>query len=528
MKKITLAISLLGLASLSLKATTFNLETATISDIQAAMEAGALTSEKLTSLYLARIEAYDKAGPNINSFIYLSSNAIEEARALDRERAESGPRGPLHGIPVVFKDLIDVAEMPTTAGFVPFGAPVPKYDASLVAKLRAEGMVMLGKVSTSNWFGQGFSETHPIGATRNPFNLEHSPGGSSNGSGAAASAIFAPVAIGTDTSVSVQSPAASSGVVGIVGTYGMISRSGIVPRGATQDRPGPISQFVMDAVTTFIAMSGWCPEDLTTFEGMGSFPDFSWLPYVQNASLEGMRIGIPIEMFPEADEFEEVLSIFYAQVDAMREVGAYVVPIRFGNPSISLETAQARLRTAEYEKNPYTDVYFARLGDRAVFRTVNEMVETVGRDKFSAGMLRSLELPLPHLSPDYIARYRTRKMYINLVSDTMDKFDLDVLIQPFSMRPPPRLTGGGGGGWAAWSNYPNHGPNNLSSSLGLPAVVVPMGHTSEGNLPLSMQFVGRPYTELKVFKAAKGFEDISQVRTTPSSVPALPGETIDY
>ena len=216
-------------------AETFDLQTATLADIQAAMDAGALTSEKLVQLYLNRIEAYDQQGPKLNAMITINPKALEEARALDAERKAKGPRSQLHGVPVVFKDLIDVAGLPTTAGFTPFGAPVPGRDATIVARLRAAGAVMLGKSSTANWFGNS-NDTHPNGGPPlNPYNVLHSPGATSHGSAVALAAYLTALGIGTDTSASVQHPAANSSVVGFVATQGMVSRAGIIPRGATQD-----------------------------------------------------------------------------------------------------------------------------------------------------------------------------------------------------------------------------------------------------------------------------------------------------
>src|SRR3954463_11876945 len=155
------------------RAATFDLATATIADVNAAFDAGALSSEKLVGLYLKRIEAYDKKGPKINSVLFLNKNALAEARALDIERKTKGRRSPLHGIPVVIKDLIDVAGYPTTAGFKPFGAPIPPRDAAVTSRLKAAGAIVLAKVNTVNWFGKGgFDELHPIGATLNPYNVE--------------------------------------------------------------------------------------------------------------------------------------------------------------------------------------------------------------------------------------------------------------------------------------------------------------------------------------------------------------------
>src|SRR3954464_1346798 len=148
------SVTFVALATSALRATTFDLSTATLADINAAMDAGALSSEKLVGLYLKRIEAYDKSGPKINSVITLNPKALDEARALDRERKSKGPRSPLHGVPVMIKDLIDVAGLPTSAGYKAFGAPVPPRDAFIVQKLHEAGAIVLAKVATVNWFGK--------------------------------------------------------------------------------------------------------------------------------------------------------------------------------------------------------------------------------------------------------------------------------------------------------------------------------------------------------------------------------------
>ncbi len=218
---------------------TFGLQTATVADINSAIDAGALSSEKLVRLYLNRIEAYDKKGPKINSVITLNPRALDEARALDAERKTKGRRSPLHGIPIVVKDLIDVAGLPTTAGFKPFGAPVPERDAAIITRLKAAGAIILAKVSCENWFGSdGFGATHPIGATLNPYNVDYYTGGSSNGPGASVASWFASIGVGTDTGGSLQNPAAYNSLVGMLATQGSVSRAGIVPRSLTQDRAG--------------------------------------------------------------------------------------------------------------------------------------------------------------------------------------------------------------------------------------------------------------------------------------------------
>ena len=502
----------------------FDLSTATIADIQAAMESGALSSEKLVQLYLARIEAYDKQGPAVNCVVTLNPRALEEARALDAERKVSGPRSPLHGTTVVLKDLIDAAGLPTTAGFKPFGAPVPDRDATIVARMKAAGVIVLAKVSTTNWFGRGFDETHPIGVSLNPYNLKHTAGGSSNGSGVAIAANFSTFAIGTDTSVSVQSPSANNSVTGMVGTYGMVSRAGIVPRGATQDRPGPMARTVADVAAVFSVIAGWDAEDLTTFNPVGHFPQGDWAQSLRDVNLTGRRIGIFEEMIPTHASYADGIAIFDQAVEDLRRAGAYVVPIQLGLPTLSIDTAQARIRTAEYEKIHYTDAYLARLGSKAVYRTTREMMDQAGHDKFSDGMVAALKLDPPHLSADYAARYRARQMYIALITEAMDRYSLDVIVQPFTALPPGPIDG------PRRERDPDDtfGANNLSSSLGLPAVIVPGGYTPETNLPIGIQFVGRPMTDLTVVQVAHGYEQPSRRWKPSATTPSLPGEQFSY
>jgi Asp-tRNA(Asn)/Glu-tRNA(Gln) amidotransferase A subunit family amidase len=296
-----------------------------LADIQAAMDAGALTSEKLVQLYLNRIEAYDKKGPKINSMITINPKALDEARELDAERRAKGPRSQLHGVPVVFKDLIDVAGLPTTAGFTPFGFPVPLRDATIVARLRRAGVVMLGKANTANWFGRDDS-THPTGGPPlNPYNVMHSPGATSNGPGAAMATYFASLAVGTDTSASVQHPAANCSVVGFVGTQGMVSRAGIIPRGATQDRPGPMARSVYDVAAMFSIMAGWDAEDLITFRSMDRFPEGDWSKQLSADDIKGKRIGVLREMIYEGPAHEEGRAIFERALEDMHAAGAYVI-----------------------------------------------------------------------------------------------------------------------------------------------------------------------------------------------------------
>ncbi len=501
----------------TVRAETFDLATATLADIQAAMDSGALTSEKLVQLYLNRIEAYDKKGPKINAMITVNPRALDEARALDEERRASGPRSQLHGVAVIFKDLVDVAGLPTTAGFIPFGAPVPTRDATIVARLREAGVVILGKASTVNWFGRGFNHTHPIGPTLNPYNVAHTPGATSNGSGAGMAGYFATLAIGTDTSASVQHPAANSSVVGFVGTQGMVSRAGIIPRGATQDRPGAMGRSVYDVAAMFSVIAGWDAEDLITFRAMGHFPQGDWSLRMNGATLEGKRIGVLREMVYDGPAHRPGLEIYERALEDMRQAGAYVIDPVLTGIDLKRESLGEWNRTAEHEKTSYTDAYLKRLGPAAKFHSLREMIETVGPDQFSRGMVTGLELPPPDKSADYLARYRAREMFIRLIHETMDRFALDAIALPYRSVPPERLD----------EPRPPESTNNLTSHTGLPSVIVPGGYTPE-NLPIGIQIFGRHNGDLEVLRIAHAYEQASRRRKTPETTPPLPGERFEY
>jgi amidase len=493
----------------------FDLATATIADINAAIDAGALTSERLVELYLARIEAYDRKGPKLNTVITLNAHALDEARASDRERAATGRRSPLHGIPLVLKDLIDVAGMPTTAGFTPFNAPVPPRDATIAAKLKDAGAIVLAKVSTANWFGNGFDATHPIGASLNPYSLVHSPGGSSNGPGVAMAAHFAAAAIGTDTGGSVRIPSAYNSISGMVATQGLVSRSGIVPRGSTQDRAGPMARSVYDLAVVLTVIAGWDAEDAMTNQGFGHFPLPDW-PQQLAGSLAGRRVGVLREMIEDDAASEQGRALFERALDDLRRAGALVVDVVTGLDLKALSTSGAG-RTAEFEKLYVQNAYLARLGAAAPFRTVQEMIEKVGRDKFSRLMIEALTLPPPATSPVYLSRLEHKAMLTALIDSTVERLSLDALVFPFSTRPPPQLRGGDGGG----------GGNSLSSNNGLPSVIVPGGYTDEG-LPIGIEFIGHTFADLTLLDVAYGYEKASKRRMPPATAPPLPGERFTF
>jgi len=245
----------------------FELDEITISELQEGIKSGKFTARSLVEKYSARIDEIDKHGPALNSIIELNPDAISIADALDRERKEKGPRGPLHGIPVLIKDNIDTADkMMTTAGSLALVGSKPAKDSHVVQKLRAAGAVILGKTnlsewanirsshSTSGWSGRG-------GLTKNPYALDRNPCGSSSGSGAGVSANLCAAAIGTETDGSIVCPSSSNGIAGIKPTVGLISRRGIIPISHSQDGAGPMCRIVRDAAILLGALTGVDPAD---------------------------------------------------------------------------------------------------------------------------------------------------------------------------------------------------------------------------------------------------------------------------
>lgn len=512
-------VAVAALALPGAQAAEFDLSTATLADIHAATEAGALSSEKLVGLYLKRIEAYDKQGPKINSVLYLNPKALAEARALDAERKSKGRRSPLHGIPVVIKDLIDVAGFPTTSGFKPFGAPIPPRDAAVTARLKQAGAIVLAKVNTVNWFGNGgFDELHPIGATLNPYNVAHSPGGSSNGTGASIAAWFATIGIGTDTGGSVQIPSSYNSLVGMVATQGMVSRAGIVPRGPTQDRAGPMTRSVYDTAATLSVIAGWDAEDLGTFPGMGHFPQDDWAKRLGSGSLQGRRIGVLREMFSTGPSDPEVTALFEQVIADLKKGGALILdPVLTGTNLREATSSAVSGTTHPYELVPAANAYLERLGPKRPFKKIEDMFAAAGHDKIHERYIRAMTLPSPERSPDYVARFAMKDAMREQVARTMEQFKLDAVVLPYRSLPPPEGTGTSASGDS----------NSLTSTTGLPAVIMPGGYTTK-NLPVGIQFVGKPFDDLTLLQVAHGYEQASRRRKPPATTPALPGEKFSY
>lgn len=299
---------------------------ATVPQLQAALTAGMVTSRDLVAMYLARIDAYDQRGPALNAISVTNGNALTEASARDNERQAGAPRGPLHGIPVIVKDNYDTADLQTAAGSRSLAGWVPPDDAFLVKKLHEAGAVIIAK-SNMHEFAYGITTVGSLfGQTRNPYALDRNPGGSSGGTGAAIAANFAAVGMGSDTCGSIRIPASHNSLVGIRGTQGLASRTGIIPLSSTQDIGGPIARTVTDLAIVLDATVGYDPADPQTASSIGNIPK-SYTDFLKLTALRGARIGLLTALLGTDPADAEVASVVRAAVDEMKGQGAEIVDI---------------------------------------------------------------------------------------------------------------------------------------------------------------------------------------------------------
>ncbi len=304
----------------------FQLLEATLPQIEGALASGTITSQDLVEMYLARSAAYDQQGPSLNAIITVNPDALAEAKELDAERAANGPRGPLHGIPVIVKDNYETKDMQTTAGSLSLAGWIPPHDAFLVKRLREGGAIILAK-ATLHEFAMGITTVGSLfGQTRNPYALDRNPGGSSGGTGAAVAANFAAVGLGTDTCSSIRTPSAHNNLVGLRGTQGLASRTGIIPLSHTQDIGGPMGRSVTDVAIVLDAIVGYDPADPQTVESVGNIPE-SYTAFLRVEGLGGSRIGRLPALFSPGPDDAGVAQVVRRAMSEMEQQGAEEVEV---------------------------------------------------------------------------------------------------------------------------------------------------------------------------------------------------------
>jgi amidase len=483
---------------------TFDVSEKSIRDLQAAMTAGRVTSEKLVELYLARIAAYDQAGPRLNSVISINPNAAAMARALDEERKSRGIRGPLHGIPVLLKDNFETRDMPTTGGSLALRGVVPTRDAFQVTKLRLAGAVLLGKVNLHE-LALGLTGVSSFGGqTLNPYDVTRTPGGSSGGSGAAAAACLAAFTMGTDTSGSIRIPSSHNCLVGLRPSAGLSSRAGIIPFGHTQDTGGPMARSVEDIALILDATVGYDPADPTTQASSGRIPR-TYTTALKEGTLKSARIGVLAEFFGTAPEDQEVAIVVRSAVEEMKARGATAVDLEI--PELAKLVTSANLLTQELKV--YLGDYLKAAGGYAT--SIEEMLETGLHSSSLQGILDVANgTAADYLSgEDYKGRLAARETLAKVVSGAMESERLDAIVYPTIRRIAPMVGGAQPGSNAA-----------LSANAGLPAITVPAGFTP-GGFPVGIELIGRPFAEATLLALAYDYERATHHRRPPAVTPVM-------
>lgn len=477
----------------------------TIEQLQSAQARGEVSSRGLVTAYLARIAAYDQVGPALNAIATLNPDALQQADRLDQERAATGPRGPLHGIPILVKDNYDTADMPTSGGTLALATLRPRRDAALVRKLREAGAVILGK-TTLHELAAGITTTSSLtGATRNPYHLERVPGGSSGGSGAAVAASFAAAALGSDTCGSIRIPAANQNLVGLRSSFGLSSRAGVMPLSWSQDVSGPIARCVEDLAVLLDATVGEDADDRATSGAADHIPP-SYRAALKPGALAGLRIGVLEAFFGTAPDEAEVSDTVRAALRRMEAQGATLVPVVVPDMDRLLAGSSAIPHEFKFDLADYLGAH-----PEAPVHSLGQILAQGLHHEALDHTLRLRDQPTERDTAASREAAQLRQALRDAVRELFDAQRLDVIAHPTLRRLPARI------------GDAQLGPTcQLSASTGFPAIAFPAGFSADG-VPIGMEFLGRAYAETLLLNCAYDWERVGPGRLPPFSTPPLAG-----
>jgi amidase len=504
---------------------TVDLDAVTIADVNAAFAKGTLTSERLVQTFLARIQSFDRQGPMLRSIITVNPKALDTARALDAERQSKGPRSILHGIPIVVKDNIDTADMPTTGGSVLLEGSVPPDDAFVVRKLRAAGAVIIAKTNLSE-FASAAAHSSLGGQILNPHDLSRTPSGSSGGTCAALAAAFAMAGLGTDTGGSVRGPSTSNGIAGLKTTWGLVSRDGVIPLALSFDTVGPMARSVYDVAALLNVLVGVDPADGSTKLGAGR----AAADYTQSLradALKGARLGVARDFMGQDQDVDWAVE---AAIDTMRQQGATVIDVRL--PRWLLEAKGEYYTAIRYPEFPGQIAdYLSTLGP-SYPKTLEQLIARARRINAPRGDGAS---PNPSrwslmvresasgTTQDYAytsVRDHALPLVRAILSGVITSNQLDAIVYPTDGRRPQPIvapTVMPGGGAASGSN--------LANLSGFPDLIVPAGFSTD-DLPIGLSFLGPAFSESRLLAIGYSFEQATRVRRLPAHTPLRAGESI--
>ncbi|WP_407272569.1 amidase family protein [Radiobacillus sp. PE A8.2] len=464
--------------------------------LQKSLELGEITSKQLTTFFLERIAKYDKTGPKINSILELNPEALHIAEALDKERTASGPRGPLHGIPIIVKDNIDTADkMHTSAGSLALANNYASTDSFVAKKLREAGAIILGKANMTEWANfmtegmpNGYSSRG--GQVLNPYNPgELDVGGSSSGSAASIATGLAVAAIGTETSGSILSPASSNSLVGIKPTVGLISRSGIVPISNSQDTAGPIAKTVTDAAIVLGALTGIDANDPATAMSEASAQK-DYTKHLTTKGLHGKKIGVVRDYFSEIDEAE--VTIFEAALKELEAEGATIVE------HIDYASEVTDIEVMIHEFKSTLNAYLAPLSAQVPVHSLSEVIlfNEAHKDvtlKYGQTLLSASEKTSGTLTEAAYINARLNDLKISQsegIDQAIKQYDLDALV------------------------FINNYGAGIPAKAGYPSITVPAGYTEQGK-PVGITWTGLAFSEAKLIEMAYAYEQVTKHRRAP-------------
>jgi amidase len=497
------------------------LNEATIAQLQLMMSKHQLSATELTEYYLARIHALDSHGPKLNSIIEVNPDAIAIAQALDEERETKGPRGPLHGIPVLLKDNIDTADkLHTTAGSFALLGPPPPQDSTVAARLRAAGAIILGKAGLSEW--ANFRSTHASsgwsgrgGQVHNPYYLDRNPCGSSSGSGAATSANLTTFALATETDGSIVCPASINGVVGIKVTLGLTSRAGVVPISHSQDVVGPHARTVADAAAVLGALVGVDPRDPATAASAGNFHT-DYTQFLDPNALKGARLGVARATFTGYSDKTD--PVFEAALEILESAGATLVDPADLPSAAQLFAGVDETNVLFYDFPRDMQAYLATrtglsvhtLADLIAFNNAHADIEMpyFGQEIFL--IAENSGITAAQYAQSVInAHMFARQQGIDAV---LQNFNVDAIVTPTNE--------------PSWTTDLLNGDHFLGADstpaavAGYPHITVPCG--SAFGLPIGLSFTGTAWSEPRLIALAYAFEQAAHARLEPKLLPTLP------
>ena len=487
----------------------FQIDEATIDGIHAAMRAGEITSRALVDAYLERIEAVDRGGPRLNSVLGVNEAARTRADELDAALERSGePTGPLHGIPVLVKDCVETSEIPTTFGSAAIEGYTPERDAVIVRKLREAGAIILAKTTLPDFATSWFSYSSLSNETKNPYALDHDPGGSSAGTGAAVAANLGAVGIGTDCGGSIRVPGSFCNLVGVRSTPGVVPRTGSSYLVIFQDTIGPMTRTVADAATVFDVLAGYDESDPYTAAYVIARAPRSYRALLDAEALRGARLGLVTNAMGSDDDAQAgaVNELVRAAVEAIRGAGGEVVEVEIPNLGHHIEATSQYVARTKHDINEFlstrTDLTLDEIVARGQYHPDLDLIDAVmaGPDD-------------PEDDPDYFRRINAREAFARETVNVMARNRLNALIYPSVQVPPPSMAGR-----KDWTTLTFPTNTLIASQTWSPAITVPAGFTHDG-LPVGLELIAAPYDEATVFRLGYAFEQATGHRRAPEPAP---------